>query len=249
VTPVLIFGSAGRMGQALQQAAKDLPAVKIVAAVGRKDNLADSIGKAEVVIDFSSPQTTAEVLRLCQKNKTALVLGTTGHDSKARRSIHQASARIPIVFAANFSTGVTTLFWLTEKTAEILGPDFDLEVVEMHHRNKKDAPSGTAHELARILAQARKKQLEKVLRHGREGLVGARTRDEIGMHSMRGGDVVGDHTVVFAGLGERLELTHKASNRETFARGALQAARWVAGRKAGLYNMGDVLGLTRLSRA
>jgi 4-hydroxy-tetrahydrodipicolinate reductase len=148
-----------------------------------------------------------------------------------------------MVLSSNFSTGVNTLFWLTRKAAEILGPEFDLEVVEMHHRLKRDAPSGTARTLAEILAEVRKQQLERVVRHGREGIVGERTSSEIGMHAVRGGDVVGDHTVIFAGLGERVELSHKASSRETFANGALLAAQWVANRKPGLYDMQDVLGL------
>src|SRR6185436_13408309 len=153
------------------------------------------------------------------------------------------TAKIPIVWSANYSTGVNTLFWLTRKAAEILGPGFDLEIVEMHHRMKKDAPSGTAKSLAEILAAVRKEQLDKVARHGREGIVGERTSAEIGIHSVRGGDVVGDHTVMFANAGERLELTHKASSRDTFANGALRAAQWVVKQKPGLYDMQDVLGL------
>jgi 4-hydroxy-tetrahydrodipicolinate reductase len=148
-----------------------------------------------------------------------------------------------MVWSSNFSTGVNALFWLTRKAAEILGLGYDLEVIEMHHRLKKDAPSGTAHSLAEILAGVRKQQLHEVVRHGREGVLGERSAVEIGMHSVRGGDVVGDHTVIFATTGERLELTHKASSRETFADGALRAAQWVAGKKPGLYNMQDVLGL------
>jgi 4-hydroxy-tetrahydrodipicolinate reductase len=148
-----------------------------------------------------------------------------------------------MVVSSNFSTGVNTLFWLTRKAAEILGPAFDLEIVEMHHRQKRDAPSGTARTLSEILADVRQQQLESTLRHGREGIVGERTSSEIGMHSVRGGDVVGDHTVIFAGNGERVELTHKASSRETFANGALRAAQWVATQKPGLYDMQDVLGL------
>jgi 4-hydroxy-tetrahydrodipicolinate reductase len=138
---------------------------------------------------------------------------------------------------------VNTLFWLTRKAAEILGPGFDLEIVEMHHRLKRDAPSGTAKTLAEILAAVRKQQLDKVARHGRAGIMGERTAEEIGVHSVRGGDVVGDHTVIFAGVGERVELTHKASTRETFANGALRAAQWVVKQKPGLYDMQDVLGL------
>jgi 4-hydroxy-tetrahydrodipicolinate reductase len=147
------------------------------------------------------------------------------------------------VFAPNFSVGVNALFWLTEKAAEILGTDFDLEVVEMHHRLKKDAPSGTARRLAEILARVRGLQYAGDVRHGREGIVGERTATEIGMHALRGGDVVGDHTVIFATQGERVELTHKASSRETFARGAIRAVKWGRGRAAGFYDMQDVLGL------
>ena len=148
-----------------------------------------------------------------------------------------------MVIATNFSTGVNTLFWLTRKAAEILGPAFDLEVVEMHHRLKKDAPSGTATTLLEILGDVRKLQLDEALRHGRQGITGERTSGEIGIHAIRGGDVVGDHTVIFASNGERVELTHKASSRDTFANGALRAALWVVKQKPGLYDMQDVLGL------
>jgi 4-hydroxy-tetrahydrodipicolinate reductase len=172
-----------------------------------------------------------------------MVIGTTGHSKEDRTRIEAFSARIPMVLSSNYSTGVNTLFWLTRKAAEILGPDFDLEIVEMHHRLKRDAPSGTAKTLAEILAAVRRQQLDKVLRHGRSGIVGERTATEIGMHSVRGGDVVGDHTVIFAGPGERVELTHKASSRETFANGALRAAQWVVKQPPGLYDMQNVLGL------
>ena len=157
--------------------------------------------------------------------------------------LEKTSKSLPIVFSPNFSVGVNALFWLTRKTAEMLGEDFDLEIVEAHHRLKKDAPSGTAKKLAEILCEARKLDYAKNVAHGREGLPGERPAAEIGVHSIRGGDVVGDHTVTFAGRGERLELTHKASSRETFAAGALRAAKWVAGRPPGLYSMEDVLGL------
>jgi len=157
-------------------------------------------------------------------------------------SFHNATLGIAEL-CANFSTGVNTLFWLTRKAAEILGPGFDLEVVEMHHRLKKDAPSGTANTLLEILADVRKVQLAEVLRHGRHGIVGERTPNEIGIHALRGGDVVGDHTVIFANNGERVELTHKASSRDTFANGALRAAQWVVQQRPGLYDMQDVLGL------
>jgi len=152
-----------------------------------------------------------------------------------------------MVWASNYSMGVNALFWLTRKAAEILGPSFDLEVIEMHHRMKKDAPSGTAATLAEILADVRQQELEEVIRHGRHGIVGERTQSEIGIHSLRGGDVVGDHTVIFAGAGERVELSHKATSRQNFAAGALRASHYVAARRAagqpGLADMRDVLGL------
>ena len=148
-----------------------------------------------------------------------------------------------MVWSSNYSTGVNTLFWLTRKAASILVTGFDIEVIEMHHRLKKDAPSGTATTLLEIVADVRKVQLEEALRHGRRGIVGERTPGEIGIHALRGGDVVGDHTVIFAANGERVELTHKASSRETFANGALRAAQWVVQQKPGLYDMQDVLGL------
>jgi 4-hydroxy-tetrahydrodipicolinate reductase len=172
-----------------------------------------------------------------------LVVGTTGHSDEQRALLEKTSKSLPVVLSPNFSVGVNTLFWLTRKAAEMLGPDFDLEIVETHHRLKKDAPSGTAKKLAEILGEARKLDLEKNVVYGREGLVGERPATEIGVHSIRGGDVVGDHTVMFVGRGERLELTHKASSRETFARGALRAAQWIVGRPPGLYSMEDVLGL------
>src|SRR5204862_5178208 len=160
-----------------------------------------------------------------------------------KATITGLKGQIPMVWASNYSTGVNTLFWLTRKAAEILGPAFDLEVLEMHHRLKKDAPSGTATTLLEILGDVRKVQLEEALRHGRKGITGERTSSEIGIHAIRGGDVVGDHTVIFAANGERVELTHKASSRDTFAQGALRAAQWVVKQNPGLYDMQDVLGL------
>lgn len=176
----------------------------------------------------------------CQK---PVIIGTTGHTQGERDRILKSAVDIPIVHASNFSPGVNTLFWLTGKVAEILGPSFDLEVVEMHHRMKKDAPSGTAHTLAKILAEVRGRRLDEVVRNGRAGIVGSRSPEEIGVHSIRGGDVVGDHTVIFAGPGERVELTHKATSREVFAQGALRAAWWVIGQPPNLYSMQHVLGL------
>lgn len=231
------------MGRALGACAPNFPELQVAGQIDQGDDLRPVIGQGDVIVDFSSHAATAGIASLCAQYGKALVIGTTGHSKEDRSAITGFGERIPIVLSSNFSTGVNTLFWLTRKAAEILGPEFDLEIVEMHHRLKRDAPSGTAKTLAEILSQVRKQQLDKVARYGRSGIVGERTSAEIGLHSVRGGDVVGDHTVIFAGLGERLELTHKASSRETFANGALRAALWVVKQKPGLYDMQDVLGL------
>lgn len=240
---IIITGAKGRMGQAIIGCSKNFPGLKIIAEMNRGDDLGGIISKSDAVIDFSSHLATPAIVELCAKNKKAIVIGTTGHSDAEKSAIIAYKKTVPMVWASNFSTGVSTLFWLTRKAAEILGPDFDLEIVEMHHRLKKDAPSGTAKTLAEILADVRKLQLDKAARHGRTGIVGERTASEIGIHSVRGGDVVGDHTVIFANAGERLELVHKASSRETFANGALRAALWVIKQKPGIYDMQDVLGL------
>ena len=231
------------MGQALLSCGEANPDIEITAGVDVGDNLSEVIGQTGAVIEFSFHEITRSVAELCAKHKKPLVIGTTGHSPEDKDAILSLQSEIPIVWASNFSTGVNTLFWLTRKATEVLGADFDLEVVEMHHRLKKDAPSGTAATLSEILAQVRQVSLEKELRHGRVGIVGARTDSEIGMHSLRGGDVVGDHTVVYAGNGERLELTHKAASRNTFANGALRAAIWACSQTPGLYKMENVLGL------
>ena len=243
MTNIIINGFKGRMGQTLLACAAGMPAVKIVGQVDQGDDLGAIIGQCDAVIEFSFHNVTAGVVELCAKHGKALVIGTTGHNDAEKSQISNFKTQIPIVWASNYSTGVNTLFWLTRKAAEILGPGFDLEVVEMHHRLKKDAPSGTATTLLEILADVRKLQLKEALRHGREGITGERTDTEIGIHAIRGGDVVGDHTVIFAANGERVELTHKASSRETFANGALRAAQWLVGQKPGIYDMQDVLGL------
>lgn len=240
---LIITGAKGRMGQTLIACAGRIPALQVTGRIDAGDDLNSVMGQGDVVIDFSSHEATPGFVGICAQHKRPIVIGTTGLKDAEKSRITEVASKIPIVLASNYSTGVNTLFWLTRKAAEILGPDFDLEVVEMHHRHKKDAPSGTATTLAEILASVRKQQLEKVIRHGRKGIVGERTSAEIGMHALRGGDVVGDHTVIFAADGERLELTHKASSRETFANGALRAAQWVVKQKPGIYDMQDVLGL------
>jgi 4-hydroxy-tetrahydrodipicolinate reductase len=240
---LLINGARGRMGQMLIACAQDMPELEVTAAIDAGDDFNAAIAKVDAVIDFSHHSVIQPVLTHCIGGKKTLVIGTTGYTDAQVDVIHHAAQQIPIVFAPNYSVGVNTLFWLTRKATEILGPSFDLEVVEMHHRMKKDSPSGTAKKLAEILAEVRELEYNQDVRHGRVGMVGERTGTEIGMHAVRGGDVVGDHTVIYAAQGERVELTHKASSRETFARGALRAALWAHTRPAGLYDMQDVLGL------
>jgi 4-hydroxy-tetrahydrodipicolinate reductase len=244
LTRVILAGANGRMGQALQACAAAQPGLEVTARIDLGDDLEAVIGQGDVVVDFSLHTASLAIAQRCVAHRKALVLGTTGHTDDDRAALAACAARIPMVWSANFSTGVNALFWLTRKAAEILGPGYDLEVIELHHRLKKDAPSGTARTLAEILADTRGAQLAAVARHGRQGITGERTASEIGLHSLRGGDVVGEHTVLFAAAGERVELTHKASSRDTFARGALRAAAWVVGRPPGLYSMQDVLGLT-----
>jgi 4-hydroxy-tetrahydrodipicolinate reductase len=243
MTRLIIAGARGRMGQALARCAEGIPGLAIAGQFDLGQDLREFIANGDVVLDFTFHESTVPFARICAEHNKAMVIGTTGHTEAEQRELRQIALRIPVVWSSNFSTGVNTLFWLTRRAAEILGPDYDVEIVEMHHRMKKDAPSGTAGTLARIVAEARGRTSAGLLRHGREGVVGERPGGEIGMHSLRGGDVVGDHTVVFAATGERLELTHRASNRETFASGALRAAQWVAGKKPGIYDVQDVLGL------
>ncbi len=242
-TKVIINGAKGRMGQALLNCATGMPEIEIVGAIDQGDDLGAIISRCDAIIEFSFHSVTTSVAELCAKHKKALVIGTTGHSDAEKAAIRSFQSAIPMVWASNYSTGVNTLFWLTRKAAEILGPSFDLEVVEMHHRLKKDAPSGTATTLLEILADVRQLQLKEALRHGREGITGERTNSEIGIHAIRGGDVVGDHTVIFAAQGERVELTQKASSRDTFANGALRASTWVVKQRPGIYDMQDVLGL------
>jgi 4-hydroxy-tetrahydrodipicolinate reductase len=243
MTKIIIAGAKGRMGLALLRCAETMPGITVSGRIDLGDDLGAVIGQGDVVIDFTFHESTLAFARLCAARQKAIVIGTTGHSEAERKELALIASHIPMVWSANYSTGVNALFWLTRKAAEILGPDFDLEIVEMHHRLKKDAPSGTAATLAQILAEARRQPLDQAARHGRHGLVGERTAAEIGIHSIRGGDVVGEHTVIFAAAGERVELTHKASSRDTFALGALRAAQWVASQKPGLYDMQDVLGL------
>jgi 4-hydroxy-tetrahydrodipicolinate reductase len=241
-TPSLvIIGAAGRMGQTLQLVAPELD-LTVVAALDQGDDLDAGISRGDVVIDFSFHTVTRHVIEQCVAQQKALVIGTTGHTSAEKAALQSLAAATATVWAGNYSVGVNLLYALTRRAAAVLGSDYHAEVTEMHHRFKKDAPSGTAARLLEIILEARKLGPE-ALRHGREGITGERTKTEVGIHALRGGDVVGDHTVMFAAPGERIELTHKASDRAIFARGALRAAAWIHGKAPGVYDMQDVLGL------
>jgi 4-hydroxy-tetrahydrodipicolinate reductase len=239
---IALVGARGRMGQAITAAAQALGHA-ISAPMDQGDDLAAGIKTADAVIDFSFHATTAEVIKHATTFRKPLVIGTTGHAAEEKKHLLVEASKIPCVWSGNYSVGVNLLFALTRRAASVLGSDYDAEVVEMHHRFKKDAPSGTAARLLEIILEERKLTAE-ALRHGREGITGERTSTEVGIHALRGGDVVGDHTVMFAALGERIELTHKASDRGIFARGSIRAAEWLAtGRPAGVYDMQDVLAL------
>ena len=232
------------MGQALIQAAEAEPGVCVAATHDADEDLEAAISGVGCVIDFTVHHFTQAVLDAAMKHRTRLVIGTTGHTDGEREQIVQAAKTLPIVFAPNYSIGVNTLFWLTRKAAQVLNQDrFDIEVTEMHHRHKIDAPSGTARRLLDILHEETDTKYEDDVAHGRVGNIGPRKPREIGMHTLRGGDVVGDHTVMFAADGERVELTHKASSRMTFAAGAVRAAQWLQDQPPGLYDMQQVLGL------
>ena len=222
---VLLIGAAGRMGQTVRDLAQSDPGIEIVAQCDLGDAIAPAIKNCDVAIDFSHADAIDEICRAALANGQSLVIGTTGHSQEQRTIIEETARSVPVVFASNFSVGVNVLFWLTRKTAELLGQDFSAEIIETHHKMKKDAPSGTAKTLGEILKTADK------------------TQREIQIRSIREGDVVGEHSVIFSGPDEQLELTHRAASREIFARGALRGAKWVTQKPPGLYSMQDVLGL------
>jgi 4-hydroxy-tetrahydrodipicolinate reductase len=261
-TSIGINGAAGRMGQRLVILAREDRELSLAAALEASGHpaLGKDIGevcglgaigveirpelplsqRVEVMIDFSAPEGTMHVLPLCLDRKIPLVVATTGHSAAQKREIESAAHQIALLMAPNMSLSVNVLFELCRQAAKLLaGKDFDVEIVERHHRFKKDAPSGTAMKFARIVQEA----MGGELRHGREGITGERPRSEIGMHALRVGDNVGEHTIVFSTLGETLELTHKGHTRDSYARGALAAAKFLAGRPAGSYTMNDVLGI------
>ena len=250
---IAIAGAGGRMGRALVDAVladRELALAALLEVAGspalgtevsgvRVQSDLRAIEGADVLIDFTRPEGTLEHL----KHARAMVIGTTGFSAGQRQAIEEAARRIPIVTAANFAIGVNAVYRLAETAAKILGEDYDVEIIEAHHRHKVDAPSGTALRLGEILSKALKRDLSEVARHGRQGDTGERPRKQIGFHAIRGGDIVGEHTVIFAGAGERVEVTVRSQSRATYASGALRAAKWLQGRRAGLYGMEDVLGL------
>ena len=220
---VLLIGAAGRMGQTVLNLAQNDPKIEITAQCDLGDSIEPAMKNCDVAIDFSQADSIEEICRAASQHGKSLIIGTTGHSQQQRKTIEQAAHSAPVVLASNFSVGVNALLWLTQKAAELLGSDFNPEIVETHHKMKKDAPSGTAKTLAEILKAVR--------------------NSEIPVHSIREGDVVGEHTITFSGPGESLELKHRAANRGIFAAGALRAAKWIINKPAGLYTMQDVLGL------
>jgi 4-hydroxy-tetrahydrodipicolinate reductase len=231
------------MGQAISRIAVDHNC-EITAPVDQGDDPSEKVNDCDVIIDFSLADATLPMAEIAAKSGKPMVIGTTGHDKDLKQTIIDILGPIPVVWAGNFSTGVNLLFFLTQQAARVLdaSSDFDPEVLEMHHRLKKDAPSGTADRLLEIIKDSRNASDADVT-HGRQGIPGERKSEEIGSHAIRGGDIVGEHTVMFAGTGERIELTHRATDRVIFAAGALKAANWVTQQPAGLYSMQDVLGL------
>lgn len=261
-----VAGASGRMGNRIITLANDIKEIQLTAALEQKghasigkdigevigtgtagvtitDSIKDIIDKSDVLIDFSSPSATIASLKELSDNSIPVVIGTTGFSKDEIEHIKLYAQKTPCVFAPNMSVGINLLLKVLADIAKVTGDDYDVEIVEAHHRLKKDAPSGTAMKLAQVVAAALDRDLDKTAVYERHGIIGERTGKEIGIQTLRGGDIVGEHTVMFCGLGERIEVTHKASSRDTFARGALKAALWVHKQTAGLYDMQDVLGL------
>lgn len=256
------------MGRSLVDVLRQDPAAELVAAMdhpecgvigvdagrlsGNEDvgveitsDLEAFLRNVEVVIDFSAPTATARLLPLCAGQRVPVVVGTTGLGGQERAALERAAEIVPVVYAPNYSQGITALFHLAGQAAKLLGPGFDAEITELHHKHKVDAPSGTAVHLAEVVARAKDFPPTDTAKHGRSGQVGERHEKEVGVMALRGGDAVGEHILYLVGEGERLELTHRASDRAIFARGAVRAAHWVARQTAGLYDMADVLGIAR----
>ncbi|MEX6156793.1 4-hydroxy-tetrahydrodipicolinate reductase [Providencia manganoxydans] len=266
---VAVVGAGGRMGRQLIQAAQQQEGIQLGAAIERVGStlvgtdagelagigklgisIVDSLDKVandfDVVIDFTRPEATLQYLAFCRANSKAMVIGTTGFDEQGKQAIADAAKSIPIVFAANFSVGVNVVLKLLEKAAKVMGDYTDIEIIEAHHRHKVDAPSGTALAMGESIASALGKELKDCAVYSREGYTGEREAGSIGFATVRAGDIVGEHTAMFADIGERVEITHKASSRMTFANGAIRASGWVVLQKSGLYDMKDVLNLENI---
>ena len=242
---IVVAGAGGKMGRALAEATQADKSLSLAASFDIGDDAARAIGSGDVLIDFTRPEGTLAHLAHCVKLGKAMVIGTTGFGAGDLEKIKEASKKIAIVLSPNFAVGVNVVFQLAETAARILGDDYDVEILEAHHRHKVDAPSGTALKLGQIISGALQRDLKKHGKHGREGDVGARPAKEIGFHAIRGGDIVGEHTVVFAGAGERVEVTVRSASRMSYATGALRAAKWLQGRAPGLYDSFDVLGMKK----
>ena len=240
---IVVAGAGGKMGRALIEAVQADKSLTLAASFDIGDDAGKAIASGDVLIDFTRPEGTLAHLALCVKLGKGAVIGTTGFSAADRAQIEAAAKKIPIVLSPNFATGVNVVFKLAEAAARALGDDFDVEIIEAHHRHKVDAPSGTALKLGEIISGALQRDLAKHGKHGREGDVGARPAKEIGFHAIRGGDIVGEHTVVFAGAGERVEVTVRSASRMSYAAGALRAAKWLQGKAPGIYDSFDVLGL------
>ncbi len=263
---VAIVGAAGRMGRNLVTACQEHAELTVGAATERSgssligadagelagvgnigvaivDELSSVTDQFDVLIDFTSIEATLAHLEICRKAGRAIVIGTTGFSAEQKQQIEAAAKEIPVVFAPNMSVGVNLCLKLLDMAARVMGNEVDIEVIEAHHRHKVDAPSGTALRMGEVVAEALGRNLDECAVYGREGQTGERPRGEIGFETIRAGDIVGEHTVMFADIGERVEITHKASSRMTFANGAARAAAWLSDKNAGLYDMQDVLGL------
>jgi 4-hydroxy-tetrahydrodipicolinate reductase len=243
MTRIAISGASGRMGQTLIEAEKLNPSTEIGTTLDQGDNLEEMLDCFDVLIDFTRPEATLEYLAICQKAGKGMVIGTTGFSDEELLLIEKAANDIAIVFSPNMSIGVNLTLKLLETAAKVFGEDADIEIIETHHRYKVDAPSGTALKMGEVVANALGRDLSVCAVYGREGIEEPRERQTIGFSTIRGGDVVGDHTVSFFMEGERVEITHKASSRMTFANGAIRAANWLVGKQSKLYSMQDVLNL------
>jgi len=269
MTNIAITGAAGRMGKTLVTTISETEGLKITAAIERPESsligadvgevagigalgvaisadLNAVVDKFDVLIDFSIAEATVQNIEICAAKNKKMVIGTTGLDNQQVNRLEELSASIAVVFAPNYSVGVNATFKLLEIAAQIFGDDVDIEITEAHHRHKVDAPSGTALKMGQIIADVLGRDLNKVGVYDRQGITGARDRDTIGFSTVRAGDIVGEHTVMFAGLGERLEITHRAHSRSNFSQGAVKSALWVKSQSAGVYDLQDVLGLKSL---